>query len=104
MANYFRVTPEQVKQTATQLDNKGQEIKNLAATANEIVQTLTGRIWSGDAEVQYTGKFNTLYNDVDSVQQLITRIVTNLNQIATEYETAEATNTDQVGTLSGSVF
>ena len=104
MANYLRVTPEQVKETSTAFDTKGQEIIRLAASANEIVQTLSGRVWSGEAASQYTGKFNTLYNDVAAVQQLITKMVQQLNTIATEYETTEAVNTEQAGTLPGSVF
>ena len=76
MANYLRVTPEQVKQTGAAFDSKGQEIKSLAASANEIVQTLSGKIWSGEAASQYTTKFNTLYADVESVQKLILHIIT----------------------------
>ena len=104
MANYLRVTPEQVKETSTAFDTKGQEITKLAASANEIVQTLSGRIWSGEAATQYTSRFNTLYNDVAAVQQLITRMVQQLNTIATEYETTETANTEQAGSLPGSVF
>ena len=104
MANYLRVTPEQVKQTGAAFDSKGQEIKSLAASANEIVQTLSGKIWSGEAASQYTTKFNTLYADVESVQKLITNMVQQLNQIAVEYETTETANTEQAGALPGSVF
>ena len=53
MANFLRVTPEQVKEKSTEFDTKGQEITKLAASANEIVQTLSGRIWSGEAATQY---------------------------------------------------
>lgn len=104
MANYLRVTPEQVKQTGAAFDAKGQEIKALAASANEIVQTLTGRIWSGEAETQFTSKFNTMYNDIENVQKLITTMVQQLNEIAVEYETTESANTEQAGSLPGSVF
>ena len=104
MANFLRVTPEQVKETSTAFDTKGQEITKLASSANEIVQTLSGRVWSGDAASQYTTKFNTLYNDVAAVQQLITKMVQQLNTIATEYETTEAANTEQAGSLPGTVF
>ena len=104
MANYLRVTPEEVKEKSTAFDTKGQEITKLAASANEIVQTLSGRIWSGEAASQYTTKFNTMYNDVASVQQLITKMVQQLNTIATEYESTEAANTEQAGNLPGSVF
>ena len=71
MATTIRVTPEEVKATAGQMEAKGQEITKLAASANEIVQTLSGRIWSGEAATEYTTKFNTLYNDVSSVTKLI---------------------------------
>ncbi len=58
MANFLRVTPEQVKEKSTEFDTKGQEITKLAASANEIVQT----------------------------------------------ETTETANTEQAGSLPGSVF
>lgn len=104
MATTIRVTPEEVKSTAAQMDSKGQEITKLAANANEIVQTLSGRIWSGEAATEYTSKFNTLYNDVASVTKLISTMVQQLNTIAAEYETTESRNKEQAGSLPGSVF
>ena len=104
MATTIRVTPEEVKATAGQMDSKGQEIIKLAASANEIVQTFSGRIWSGEAATEYTSKFNTLYNDVASVTKLISTMVQQLNTIAAEYESTEARNKEQAGSLPGSVF
>lgn len=104
MANYFRVTPEEVKNTGAAFDEKGKKVESLANTANQTVQSLTGKIWSGEAATKYTTQFNALYNDVAAIQQLITKMVEQLNTIATQYEQTEATNTDQAGGLSGSVF
>lgn len=104
MANYFRVSPEEVKNTGAAFDEKGKQMERLAATANETVQTLSGRIWSGEAASKYTAQFNALYNDVAAIQQLITRMVAQLNEIASQYEQAETTSADEAGTLSGSVF
>ena len=100
MATTIRVTPEEVKSTAAQLDSKGQEITKLAASANEIVQTLSGRIWSGEAATEYTTKFNTLFN----VTKLISTMVSQLNTIAAEYEGTETRNKEEAGSLPGSVF
>ena len=104
MADTIRVTPKELQDKARMMESAGTEIKNLSQNMTAKVTELTGRIWSGEAATQYTSRFNTLYNDVAAVQQLITRMVQQLNTIATEYETTETANTEQAGSLPGSVF
>ena len=104
MANFLRVTPEQVKEKSTEVDTKGQEITKLAASANEIVQTLSGRIWSGEAQQAYITRFKSLQEDIERLNKLITDEAQHLYTIAAEYSTTEETNIAASGNLSEHVI
>ena len=104
MANFLRVTPEQVKEKSTEFDTKGQEITKLAASANEIVQTLSGRIWSGDAQQAYVNRFKSLQGDIDRLNKLVADEAQHLYTIAAEYSKTEETNISASGNLSEHVI
>ena len=70
----------------------------------DIVTSLTGRIWSGEAEMQYITKFNGLNDDIAKLVEIIKKNSQNLYTISNEYQTAEKTNKDTAATLVSDVI
>lgn len=100
----IRVTPEELKASATRVEEFSGQIKNQTQQMMDIVSTLTGRIWSGEAEMEYINKFNGLNDDIARLRELIAKHVEHLYTIANEYQTAESTNKETASTLASDVI
>ncbi|MBQ7613440.1 MAG: WXG100 family type VII secretion target [Butyrivibrio sp.] len=104
MANVIRVTPEELKSSASRMEAKSQEIEIKTQQMTEIANALTGRIWSGEAQTEYIRKFNGLQDDIARMHNLIKEHVEHLHMIANEYQTTENANKDTAATLSSDVI
>lgn len=106
MANstIIRVTPEELKSSAARVEEMAGQVKNETQQMIEIVTSLTGRIWSGEAETQYVSKFNGLNDDIARLIELVKKNSQHLYTISNEYQTAENTNKDTAATLVSDVI
>ncbi len=104
MANVIRVTPEELKAAASRMETCSDALKKETDEMVEIVDTLTGRIWSGEAQKEYVSRFDSLSMDIEMLHMLISEHVEHLNTIANEYQTAENTNKEVVESLSANII
>ena len=102
--NVIRVTPEELKSAAARMESKSQEIQTRTQQMTELVNTLTGRIWSGEAQAEYSRKFTGLQDDITKLHKMIKDQVEHLNIIANEYQTVENTNKETSASLSSDVI
>ncbi len=104
MANIIKVSTEKLVSTASAFQGTGNTIRNLTAQMTELVTGLSGSVWTGDAAEAYIAKFKGLQDDIEKMNKMITEHVSDLNEIAREYDSAEGTSTSQINTLSSDVI
>ena len=88
MANTIRVTPERLRTSANTFSQTANSIKSTTMRMTEIVNGLSGRIWSGEAATAYKSKFSGLQDDINRLVKLVNDHSTHLNAIADEYARA----------------
>lgn len=103
MTGILKVTPEQLISTANEFQSIGTTVRNLTAEMTNIVTGLSN-IWEGEAATAYVAKFNGLQDDIERLHAMITEHVTDLNDMANVYSTAENTELDEIATLSSDVI
>ena len=104
MANKILVTPQKLKNTATQFNSTGNSVKSITNQMTSTVKSLTGQVWTGDAATAYTKKFDGLQDDINKFTKMISDHAQELEQIADNYEKAETENTSEANSLSSDVF
>lgn len=103
MTGILKVTPEQLISTANEFQSIGTTVRNLTSEMTNIVTGLSG-IWEGEAATAYVTKFNGLQDDIERLHAMITEHVTDLNEMANVYSTAENADLDEIATLSSDVI
>ena len=104
MTGTLKVTPDKLKSTATSFQSTGNQVKSLTDKMIELVNGLTGNVWSGDAASAYTKKFKGLHNDINRINKMITEHVNDLNDMAAEYTKTESANEALANALSSDVI
>ena len=91
MEGILKVTPEKL---LGEFAASGNQMKNLTGEMMGLVQNLKG-IWQGEAAVSYGTRFNSLQSDMDKLYRMVQEHVTDLQEMTTQYQTAESGNTEQ---------
>ena len=104
MANIIHVSPEKLTQSASRFEQTAGEVKSCTSSMTSTVQSLSGRVWSGEAANAYKNKFNSLQGDINKLYNMITTHSNHLKQIANEYKTKETENIGESSNLSSSVI
>jgi len=104
MANTINVTPEKLRATASAFDGTNNQIQSLTQQMTQIITGLSGNIWTGEAKEAYSSKFTGLQDDINKIHKMISEHVTDLNEIAQEYERAEKSNVSQAQALKTDVI
>lgn len=104
MVGTLKVTPDRLRSTASNFQSTGRQIKGMTTSMTDIVNQLSGRVWSGDAADAYKRKFNQLQDDINKMVRMIDEHVTDLNEMANEYERVENTNKNLSNGLKGDVI
>lgn len=104
MSNHLKVTPAELKSTATSLSSTGNEVKTITAQMVATIDSISGVLWSGEAANAYKTKFKGLQDDINRMVSMINEHVNDLNTMAGEYETAENANIQISGSLSSDVI
>ena len=99
----INVNSSVLSNTAGEFGTQGTAFQN---TMTEMVEIVNGAmsVWTGDASGAYIGKFAQLQDDMDRMVRMIQEYSTDLQQIAANYEQAEAANEEAVQALSGDVI
>lgn len=103
MEGILKVTPERLIQASTEFAATG---KNVSSLTQEMITIINGlrNIWQGEAATTYTNKFSGLKDDIEKVNQMIQMHVKDLNEMAQEYQGAEASNIEESQRLLSEVI
>lgn len=103
MEGILKVTPEKLISTATEFGASGKTVSSLTQSMTATVNSLSS-IWQGEASSAYSNKFNGLQDDIEKMNRMIQEHVTDLNEMAKQYQNAEMANAEEVGRLSSNVI
>ncbi len=103
MTGSLLVTPEQLISTSSDFNGRMQQIKQITGSMTETVKSLTGQ-WEGEASTAYQNKFNELQDDIAKLAAMIQEHVTDLQEMAKQYQQAEKASQELAGSLSGNVL
>lgn len=98
MEGILKVTPEKLVQAANEFGTTGKAISALTQEMTGIVNGLQS-IWQGEAASSYGNKFVGLQDDIDKINRIIQEHVTDLNEMAREYQNAENLGIEESGRL-----
>lgn len=98
MAGILKVTPEKLNQTANEFSNSGKNISSMTNEMTGIIDSLKS-IWQGNAASEYSARFAGLKDDIEKINRIIEEHVTDLNQMALEYQNAEDSSVEESSKL-----
>ena len=102
MTGILKVTPEKLMAASNEFSTVGKTVRSLTQEMNDIVSSLKS-VWMGEAATGYGAKFAELADDIEKINRMIQEHVTDLNEIAREYQTAEDSSTEQSAGLNTDV-
>lgn len=103
MEGKILVTTEVLRSTASEFQGAMTQIQNYTSMMVEEANGLSAK-FQGDAATTYINKFNQLQDDIAKVADMVNKHVTNLNEMADNYDTSQGRNTDMAEALSGDVL
>ncbi|MGN0623821.1 MAG: WXG100 family type VII secretion target [Oscillospiraceae bacterium] len=84
----IRVTPEQLKTTASEIQRIQSEALRTTNSMTEIVNSMRND-WTGDAANMYSQRFNGLQDDMQTLNRILGEHVSDLEEMANTYTLAE---------------
>lgn len=103
MQGQLKVNPQDLINTATDFNARGQNVANLTQEMLSLVAGLKGG-WEGDASGAYTRKFAELSGDIEQIRNKIKEHTEDLREMARTYENAERQNTEAHAALSSNLI
>ena len=103
MTGTINVSPDKLLATANEFGNEGQTMNGLVSQMINIVTSMSSS-WEGEASTAYTTKFKALEQDLQVLNRMIQEHVSDLEQMANLYSTAEQSNADDAASLSAGVI
>lgn len=104
MTGHILVDTTELINAASAFGDAGKQIKNHTQAMTDVVTSLAGEVWSGDAADAYKKKFNELQDDINKMIKMIDEHVTDLNAMAREYDAANKKAVEISNSLSGDVI
>ena len=104
MAGIIKVSTAKLTSTANSFQSTGNQIKSITNQMTTLVNSLNGSVWSDDAANAYKKKFGQLQDDINRMIKMVNEHVTDLNEMAREYESTQTANTNLANYLSGDVI
>lgn len=104
MTGTIKVDTAKLRQTASSFNGEAYSVQHATNRMVDIVNQLTGYIWTGEAQTKYRGKFNGLRDDIHRMVRMINEHVTDLQDMAATYEGAEQENIIISDTLESDVI
>ncbi len=103
MEGIIKVTPEKLISTAEEFNNVNSQVRNLTQQMIQTVDSLKSA-WEGEAATAYNTKFHQLDDDMERMHSMINEHVTDLKEMARQYQTAEQANSEIGNSLAGDVI
>lgn len=103
MEGMLKVTPEKLLETASEFQGAGSKIKSLTQEMIGLVQGLKG-VWQGEAAQIYIGRFHALQSDMDKMYSMMKEHVSDLQEMARQYQTAEAAGIEEGSALAANIL
>lgn len=104
MTGTFKVDTAKIVSTANSLDSTGKQIKSITSEMTNMVNQISGAVWTSDAATAYKKKFSDLQDDINKMIAFINEHVTDLIAMAKEYERAEEANQNLANALASDVI
>ena len=92
MEGTLLVTPQELKNTSNSFANRGKSVMTITSSMMDIVKSLNS-VFEGEAASAYINNFTKLQDDMNQINNKIQEHVTDLIEMADNYERAETTNT-----------
>ncbi|MCR4657074.1 MAG: WXG100 family type VII secretion target [Lachnospiraceae bacterium] len=102
MNGLLKVTPEKLIQAANEFSQTGKTISSLTSEMMSIVNSLKP-IWQGEAATSYNSRFSSLQDDITRINRIIQEHVSDLNEMAREYQNAENASLEASNSLVSDV-
>lgn len=103
MDGRIMVTTELLRSTATEFEGAMAQISSITANMVDTANGLNAK-WQGEAANAYINKFSMLQDDIQKLADMVNDHVVNLNQMATNHESAETKNEDAPTALAGDIL
>lgn len=103
MEGILKVTPEKLISTANEFNGTGSQVRALTQSMLDTVNSMKS-IWQGEAATAYSTKFNALQDDMEKMNRMIAEHVTDLNEMARQYQSAENINLEDSNALAGDII
>ena len=104
MAIILKVSPDKLLSTAAELESQGSTMKTYTDQMVNLVNEISGDVWSGDAATAYKTKFSGLQDDIARIHKMVQERVQDLQDIARNYTEAETANQEIANSLSSDVI
>ena len=88
MAGVLKVTPEELRNTASQFKTYQGNMQTAYLQMSDAVRTLDGT-WNGDASEQFKAQFDSMYKNLEQTEQKMADAVDELTKAAGVYEEVE---------------
>lgn len=99
MEGYLKVTPEKLMEASSEFEASGSSVNSITQEMLSIINGLKG-IWQGEAATGFTNRFNGLADDIEKINRMIAEHVSDLNEMAAEYQQAENESLEKANSLS----
>lgn len=103
MTGNLLVTPEKLISTSNEFAGSAGQVQQLTNKMLELVNGLSST-WGGEAHTAYHSRFNGLSNDMTRIHKMIMEHSNDLNEMASNYKTAESTNVEAGSALQADVI
>lgn len=94
MEGTLLVTPEELKSTASEFSADGTSVKSITSEMMNLINELASN-YEGDAATAYINNFKKLQDDMNQIDQKIQEHVSDLNEMADNYQRTESMLTEQ---------
>ena len=98
MADVLKVTPEELKNTASQFKTYQGNLQTAYLQMSDAVRTLD-TTWNGEASEQFKSQFDAMYKNLSQTEQKMTDAIDELLKAADIYEEVENSIKGQVDAL-----
>jgi len=97
-ADVLKVTPEELRNTATQFKSNLQKMQTAYLQMSDAVRNLDTS-WNGDASEQFKIQFDNMYKNLSQTEDKMNDAVDELTKAAGIYEQVENSNKSQMASL-----
>ena len=97
-ADVLKVTPEELRNTATQFKSNLQKMQTAYLQMSDAVRNLDTS-WNGEASEQFKNQFEAMYKNLSQTEDKMNDAVDELTKAAGIYEQVENSNKSQMASL-----